>query len=68
MVCDRCKKELFSYRVSYFNTDTICNECVKVEEAHPDFERAKATECEAVRAGDFNFPGIGLPKDMRRVT
>jgi hypothetical protein len=49
---------------SYFNTDTICSECWDVERAHPLFPEAKRVENEAVRAGDFNFPGIGLPPEL----
>ena len=50
---------------SYFNTEIICPECDEAEQAHPDYERARAVEGEAVRAGNFNYPGIGLPADLR---
>jgi hypothetical protein len=29
-----------------------------------DAEEAHDTECEAVRRGDYNFPGIGKPEDL----
>lgn len=63
--CDRCRRETLVTTGSYFNTETICPDCRAAEEAHPDFERARRIEGEAVRRGDFNFPGVGLPADLR---
>lgn len=48
-----------------FNTDTICLDCKKREETHPAYERARQTEQDAVRRGDLNFPGFGLPPDLK---
>lgn len=64
MHCDRCGEEMFSCKVSYFNTETICRQCEDAEEAHPLFPEAKRMDNEAVRAGEFNFPGIGLPPEL----
>jgi len=50
--------------MSYFNTDTLCLDCEAEEQVHPDYETAKAAEEEAVRAGNFNFRGIGKPPDL----
>lgn len=50
---------------SMFNTDTLCLDCKKREEAHPAYERAQKAEQEAVRRGDRTFSGIGLPPDLR---
>lgn len=66
MICDRCGKESVGSTGSYFNTETICFECADRERAHPDFERARRVETEAVQRGDYNFPGVGLPPDLRR--
>lgn len=65
MICDRCKKETFAITGSYFNTEMICIECDERERAHPDFARAQEIENQAVKRGDYNFPGIGLPADLR---
>ena len=68
MICDRCPNPTTIYRVSWFNTaDTICPDCQKQEEAHPDYEYAKQAEKKAVRAGDTLFPGVGWPGVHGRV-
>lgn len=67
MICDRCGKETLGHTMSYFNTDEICFECRDTERAHPMFEEARRIEAEHVRAGDYNFQGIGLPKDLRSI-
>lgn len=63
--CDRCGKRLDARIPSMFNMDTLCLDCKKKEEAHPAYERARKAEQDAVRRGDRNFPGIGLPLDLR---
>ena len=65
MICDRCGKETGAITASFFNTDTICLACDAREREHPDFERARRIESEAVRRGDYNYPGIGLPADLQ---
>jgi hypothetical protein len=64
MICDRCKKETSIHTVSMFNTDVICPECKDKELKHPDYEHAREAEAAACREGNFNFPGIGKPKDL----
>jgi hypothetical protein len=51
--------------MSRFNTDTICLVCEKLERAHPDYIEAARAELEALNAGNYNYPGIGLPDDLR---
>lgn len=63
--CERCGEETAVYTCSMFNTETICLGCKEVEEAHPGYEEARRVEGEAVLAGNFNFPGVGLPDDLR---
>ena len=63
--CDRCKSESFIFKMSFFNEDMLCRICVKKEELHPKYDEAKRVETAHVRAGNFNFKGIGLPKDLR---
>lgn len=66
MTCDRCGTETSFSTGSYFNTDQICMACDKAEREHPQFEQARAAELEAVKSGDYNYGGIGLPADLRR--
>lgn len=65
MTCERCSKESRSFTVSWFNTEVICDGCDDRERAHPEFERARRVESEAVMRGDYNFPGVGLPADLK---
>lgn len=57
--CDRCFEKTISLTGSYFNTEMICPACAKEEREDPRFEDARRAEHEAVRRGDYNFPGIG---------
>lgn len=59
--CDRCPKPTNTTRMSWFNTDTLCEGCQRQEEAHPDLAHAKAVEHAALLKGDTNFPGVGWP-------
>lgn len=63
MDCGRCGRRTLSTRMSIFNTDECCEDCIREEQEHPKYEEAKAAELAAVRAGNYNFPGIGLPED-----
>jgi len=62
--CIRCQAPTNITVMSMFNTDIICSKCKAKEMAHPDFKKAMEAEHRAVRNGDFNFPGIGLPDDL----
>ena len=63
MLCERCGKETIAKIMSQFNTQDICLECKEAEELHPMYERALQAEFDAIRGGNYNFPGIGLPAD-----
>lgn len=63
-VCQRCGKQTSVTTMSYFNTDIICMDCDEKERQHPKFKEAQAREEAAVRAGNFNFPGVGKPFDL----
>ncbi len=39
--------------------------CLLVEQRHPEFPCAVAAEERAVRNGDLNFAGTGLPPELR---
>lgn len=62
--CGRCGKETGVTIVSMFNTDTICLNCKKKEEKHPDYVKAVKADNNAIKRGNYNFRGIGLPKDL----
>ena len=64
MKCPRCNQESIASTMSIFNTEIVCLECKGKEENHPKHDEARAAELAAVRAGDLNFPGIGLPPDL----
>ena len=64
MKCQRCHKETDSTIMSRFNTQEICEECEEREKAHPKYPEAHRAEEEAVKSGNYNFPGIGLPADL----
>jgi hypothetical protein len=52
--------------MSMFNTDMCCLKCIEIERQHPDFQKARDTELDALLKGNYNFPGIGLPKDLQK--
>jgi recombinational DNA repair protein (RecF pathway) len=62
--CSRCGTNTSVITMSYFNTDMICMECDKAEQAHPAYEEAKEKELEQCRMGNFNFEGIGKPEGL----
>jgi len=64
--CDRCGGLSWALTGSYFDTAMICAACDDRERQSPRFEEARRREHEAVRAGDMNYPGTGLPPDLRR--
>ena len=63
--CERCKNETLSLSMSMFNTDMCCNACLQLERNHPDYEKARKAEHEAISRGEYNFAGIGLPDDLK---
>jgi hypothetical protein len=50
--------------MSRFNTEHCCLHCLAAEKAHPDYPKAVEAELAAVKAGDYNYPGIGKPSDL----
>lgn len=59
--CDRCHKPTNITIMSMFNTQTICMDCKDSEKQHPKYKEAQQAELEALKAGNYNFPGIGWP-------
>lgn len=60
--CQRCGEPSNSYTMSFFNTSLICDECDTNERKRDDFEDARKADEDAIRQGNYNFPGIGFPK------
>jgi hypothetical protein len=50
---------------SWFTLEIICWSCSQKEQEHPKFAEARAADEAAIARGDYNFPGIGLPDDLR---
>ncbi len=66
-ICDRCTKVTASFTMSWFTTEYICMECNDEENDHADIKLAKAVESAHVKAGNYNYPGIGWPGKGKRV-
>ncbi len=64
MICNRCYTETNVHTMSMFNTQEICMDCRKKERSHPGYEKARQVEADQVRQGNYNFQGIGKPKDL----
>jgi len=62
--CQRCRKYTNVTIMSMFNQDIICGECKDEERNHPQYEEAWQAENASIKAGEKNFPGIGLPKNI----
>jgi hypothetical protein len=53
--CNRCGKICKMYRGSYFNSDSLCEECVKKEDAHPLYPLAKKAFDEEEKGNHVNW-------------
>ncbi|MBO5373704.1 MAG: hypothetical protein J6A75_13445 [Lachnospiraceae bacterium] len=60
--CDRCGGKLIARVTSMINEDTICLSCKKVEQQLPIYEQARAVEFGEVKAGNYNYEGVGFEK------
>lgn len=58
--CHRCGKETSVTIMSMFNTQIICMDCSDKERQSPRFKEARDADERAIRAGNYNFNGIGL--------
>jgi hypothetical protein len=64
MTCSRCGDNASASILSKFNFDEICLECKRDEELAPGYREADEAEVAHVRAGNNNYPGVGLsPED-----
>lgn len=58
--CDRCGQPTTVFRMSMFNTEMCCKDCLNAESKREDYERAREAERNEILRGNFNFKGIGL--------
>lgn len=59
--CDRCRKPLNGCRIqSMYNSAVLCMECHDKETQRSDYQDAVQADRDAIRRGNYNFPGIGL--------
>ena len=57
--CDRCGQPTGgTTTMSVFNQDVICIPCKEEEKKDPDYDAAVRAENDAIRRGDYNFPGV----------
>lgn len=63
--CDRCGKPRRVHVMSFFNTEDLCLDCVKIERKHPDYAAAHEAESRQVLAGNYSYSGVGLPVGYR---
>ena len=64
-ICQRCGEDAGSLMMSMFDTDMCCPKCIETEKAHPDYKKARDVELEQLHQKNYNFPGIGLPADLK---
>lgn len=62
--CDRCFMPLTVSTMSRFNKDIICWGCERKEREHQRYNLAKEEEAKQIKAGNYNFAGIGKPADL----
>lgn len=66
--CQRCRNTVqgqYCLVMSYFNTQMVCEQCERDEQAHPDYDHARATERQAIKTKNYDFRGIGLPESLK---
>jgi len=60
--CDRCGKTTHSLKMSFFNEEECCTNCLLIEQLHDEYKAAKEKEHEECLKGNYNYEGVGLPK------
>lgn len=64
ITCDRCGTKTNIWIMSMFNRDELCGSCKEKEREHPMYQEACDEECRQIKAGNFNYDGIGKPEDL----
>lgn len=62
--CDRCGGDAPTWQMSRFNKDECCGKCITREKKHHKYKEAQDAELAEVNKGNYNFEGIGLPRDL----
>ncbi len=58
--CDRCGGSLEGCRtMSMYNTECICMACKEAERKREDYSKAVEADHAQIRAGNYNFTGVG---------
>lgn len=65
--CDRCNEKTNTIKMSFFNTELCCMKCIRKEKKHELYTKAVEEEIKQCKKGNYNFKGIGLPKDLREI-
>ena len=61
--CDRCGGSLKDGRImSMYNEDCICMKCKAEEQKRSDYRKAVESDHAHIKAGDYNFKGIGYTR------
>lgn len=61
--CERCGENSSTLKMSFFNEEMCCKNCLSIEQQHPYYEEAKKKEHQECLNGNYNYKGIGLPKN-----
>lgn len=61
--CERCGEGSSSLKMSFFNEDMCCMDCLSIEQQHPNYEEARKREHQECLNGNYNYRGVGLPKN-----
>lgn len=61
--CDRCGKKSNMLRMSFFNEEECCENCLLIEQLHDEYKAAKQKEHEECLKGNYNYEGVGLPNN-----
>lgn len=61
--CERCGNDTSSLKMSFFNEDMCCMDCLSIEQQHPKYEEARKKEIQECLNGNYNYIGVGLPKN-----
>lgn len=59
--CQRCYKETNCHTMSMYSEKLICMGCKEKEEKRDDYGKARDADVTAIKAGNYNFSGIGEP-------
>ena len=59
--CQRCYDKASGHTMSMYSELLICTDCYDKERKRDDYEKARDAEITSIKAGNYNFKGIGEP-------